>query len=234
MSLHRIGNHHLVERGRTSRNNLSWLLAALLAVALASGCAGATGGGGSGSNLTVTPSTVSFGDVITGGNGTRSVTVTNAGTLAISIDKVSISGAGFSVSGVAAGQILAPGGTAVLTVTFAPSSTGKVTGTATLTAKDLATPLGIALTGNGVAAVAHSVTLTWNASTSSVTGYRAYRATSAGGPYTSLNPAPNPQLRWTDSTVQPGVTYYYVVTAVAGNGTESTYSAQASAAVPKP
>jgi fibronectin type 3 domain-containing protein len=109
-----------------------------------------------------------------------------------------------------------------------------VTGTATLTVKDLATPLAIALSGNGVAAGAHAVTLSWNASTSNVAGYRTYRATSSGGPYTSLNSAPNPQVRWTDSTVQPGATYYYVITAVASNGAESAYSNQTSAAVPKP
>ena len=65
-------------------------------------------------------------------------------------------------------------------------------------------------------------------------GYRAYRSTASGGPYTSLNAAAVSQLRYTDSTVQSGSTYYYVVTSVAADTAESAYSNQASAAIPKP
>jgi len=39
---------------------------------------------------------------------------------------------------------------------------------------------------------------------------------------------------YTDSTVQAGVTYFYVVTAVDSSGNESVYSNQASATVPTP
>jgi Abnormal spindle-like microcephaly-assoc'd, ASPM-SPD-2-Hydin len=209
-------------------------LLSLPAVTLAFLCCGCVGATGSGSNLTVTPSTVSFGDVNTGSSNSRSVTLANASVVPVSVGNVSISGAGFSASGVPAGLTLAPGETAVLTVTFAPSSTGAVTGKVMVTDPSSANPAAIVLSGNGVAKGAHSVTLTWNASTSSVAGYRAYRATSPAGPYTSLNSSPNPQVRWTDSTVQSGTTYYYVVTAVAADNTESTYSDQASAVVPKP
>jgi hypothetical protein len=211
-------------------------LLCLLAVALgflSYGCVGAAGGG-SGSNLTATPSTVSFGDVNTGSSTTRSVTVANTGASAVSVGNVSISGPGFSVSGVPAGLALAAGQTAALTVTFAPSSAGAVTGKVTVTDPPSPIPLAISLSGNGLGPGAHSVTLTWNPSASSVAGYRAYRATSPSGPYASLNSSPNPQLRYTDSTVQSGTTYYYVVTSVAADTTESAYSNQAPAAVPKP
>jgi Abnormal spindle-like microcephaly-assoc'd, ASPM-SPD-2-Hydin len=177
---------------------------------------------------------VSFGDVDTGSSSTRSVTVTNAGAAEVSVSNVSISGAGFSATGVPAGLTLAPGDTADLAVTFAPSSAGKVTGSVAIAGEPVSGPVAIALSGTGVASGAHSVTLTWNASTSSVAGYRAYRATSPAGPYSALNSTPNPLLRWTDSTVQSGATYYYVVTAVAADTTESAYSDQASAAIPKP
>jgi Abnormal spindle-like microcephaly-assoc'd, ASPM-SPD-2-Hydin len=210
-------------------------LLCLLAVALgflSYGCVGATGG--SGSNLTALPSIVSFGNVNTGSSTTRSVTVANPGISAVSVSNVSISGPGFSVSGVPVGLTLAAGQTAALTVTFAPSSAGAATGKVTVTDPSSPNPLAISLSGNGLASGAHSVTLTWNPSASSVAGYRAYRATSPGGPYTSLNSSPNPQLRWADSTVQSGTTYYYVVVSVAPDTTESTYSNQATAAVPKP
>jgi hypothetical protein len=215
----------------TSRGALVCLFAVTLAF-LSFGCAGTTGG--SNANLTATPSTLSFGDVTTGSSSARSVTVANAGASAISVSNVSISGPGFSASGVPAGLTLAPGQTAALTVTFAPSSAGAVTGKVTVTDQSSPNPMAINLSGNGVAPGAHSVTLIWNASTSGVAGYRAYRGTSPGGPYTSLNASPNPLLRWTDSTVQSGTTYYYVVTSVAADTTESAYSNQASAVIPKP
>ena len=162
------------------------------------------------------------------------MTVTNVGAAPVSVGNVSISGAGFSVSGIPSGLTLAPGATASLGVTFAPSSAGAVTGKITVAEQGSANLLAISLSGNGITPSAHSVTLTWNPSTSSVAGYRAYRATSPGGPYTALNAAPTPQLRLTDSTVQSGTTYYYAVTAVAADSTESAYSNQATAAVPKP
>jgi hypothetical protein len=82
-----------------------------------------------------------------------------------------------------------------------------------------------------VNAASYSVTLTWVASTSSVTGYNVYRSTVNGGPYTLLNPSPLTALTYTDSTVQDGVTYYYVATAVDSSG-ESAYSNQATAVIP--
>ncbi len=71
--------------------------------------------------------------------------------------------------------------------------------------------------------------------TGGVAGYHVYRATSAGGPFTKVTSSPIPTtgpLQYTDSNVQPGVTYYYAVTAVDGAGNESPLSAVVSAAVP--
>jgi fibronectin type 3 domain-containing protein len=65
-------------------------------------------------------------------------------------------------------------------------------------------------------------------------GYNVYRGTQSGGPYAVLNSSPNPSTSFTDSTVQAGSTYYYVVTAVDSTGTESAYSNQAQAVVPTP
>jgi fibronectin type 3 domain-containing protein len=80
----------------------------------------------------------------------------------------------------------------------------------------------------------HSVTLTWMASTSLVIGYNAYRGTQSGGPYTRLNPSLIATTTYIDSTVQAGQTYYYVVTAVDSDNTESVYSNQASVTIPNP
>jgi hypothetical protein len=84
----------------------------------------------------------------------------------------------------------------------------------------------------GTATAAHSATLSWTGSTSGVAGYNVYRATRSGGPYTVLNPAPQPGSSYTDPSVQAGNTYYYVVTAVDSSGTESANSNEVTAAVP--
>jgi fibronectin type 3 domain-containing protein len=84
-----------------------------------------------------------------------------------------------------------------------------------------------------VGVLQHSVTLNWNASsTSRVSGYNAYRATQSGGPYTMINTALQPGMSYVDLTVEPGHTYYYVVTAVDSSGMESVYSNEAAAVVP--
>jgi fibronectin type 3 domain-containing protein len=82
----------------------------------------------------------------------------------------------------------------------------------------------------------HSVVLAWDASTSTdVVGYNDYRSGVSGGAYARLNGSiPVLPLTYTDTTVQAGLTYYYVVTAVDSEGTESQYSNEASALVPYP
>jgi fibronectin type 3 domain-containing protein len=63
--------------------------------------------------------------------------------------------------------------------------------------------------------------------------YNIYRGTTSGGPY-SLLTSMNSSTADTDSTVQSGTTYYYVVTAVDSAGAESAYSNPTQAAVPSP
>lgn len=218
---------------------LPGLLALILTVLIQSGCVGLTGADSSAAaaaaaGLSITPSSVSFGNVGTGTSSSRNVTIANSGGSNVTVVNVSVSGAGFNVSGVPAGLILAPGQSAGLAVRFAPASTGNVTGQATLTVDAVNTPLSITLSGTGVRPSSHSVTLSWNASTSSLAGYRTYRATASGGPYTSLNSSLNPATQFTDSNVSGGRTYYYVVTAVDSNTVESVYSNQATATVPAP
>jgi hypothetical protein len=82
--------------------------------------------------------------------------------------------------------------------------------------------------------VSHSVSLTWNPSTSTnISGYNVYRAGASGGPYTKLNSSLLAATSLLDSNVVAGQTYYYVATALQGT-TESTYSNQAKAIVPTP
>jgi fibronectin type 3 domain-containing protein len=65
-----------------------------------------------------------------------------------------------------------------------------------------------------------------------VTGYKVYRGSAAGGPYTLLRSL-GAVTSYTDNTVVSGQTYYYVVTAV-GTSAESPYSNQAQAVIMVP
>ena len=83
----------------------------------------------------------------------------------------------------------------------------------------------------GTARDAHSVNLSWRASSSSnVVGYNVYRGTVAGS-YALLN-SMNAGTSYSDATVQNGQTYYYAVTAVDSAGVESAFSNPAQAVIP--
>lgn len=78
-----------------------------------------------------------------------------------------------------------------------------------------------------------TVSLNWRPSSSSgVSGYRVYRGATAGGPYTRITSSTLPALTYDDTDVTSGRSYYYVVTAVTTNGTESGFSSEARANVP--
>jgi len=61
--------------------------------------------------------------------------------------------------------------------------------------------------------------------------YKVYRTTVAGGPYTFLASA-GATTTFTDTNVQSGQTYYYVVTAMDSSNKESVFSNQTQALVP--
>jgi fibronectin type 3 domain-containing protein len=80
----------------------------------------------------------------------------------------------------------------------------------------------------------HTVTLTWHQPVPvpgmKMTKYYIYRSTSAAGPYVKIGSAT--ALKYEDSIVQSGRTYYYAVTAVDEHDHESGKSQQATATIP--
>lgn len=145
--------------------------------------------------------------------GTQQFTATVAGTTNTA---VTWSASGGTIS--TGGLYTAPSGAGIYTVNVTSAADASKSASSTVTV---------------AASAAHSVTLNWIASASSVVGYNVYRATQSGGPYTLINPALQSGTSYADLSVQAGQTYYYVVTAVNG-GTESAFSNQATAAVPSP
>jgi Abnormal spindle-like microcephaly-assoc'd, ASPM-SPD-2-Hydin len=183
--------------------------------------------------LGLSSSTLSFGNVNVGSTGSMTSTVTNNGNSNVTISGVNVSGTGFNGSGITSGETLTPNQSVTVTAQFAPGAAGAVSGSVSITSNATNSPTAIALSGTGVAATPHSVSLSWTASSSPVSGYNVYRGTTSNGPYpTKLNPSLVTSVDFTDSTVADGTTYYYVVTSVNSSNVESTDSNQATAVIP--
>ncbi|MGA8677388.1 MAG: choice-of-anchor D domain-containing protein [Candidatus Acidiferrales bacterium] len=183
--------------------------------------------------LGASPTSLSFGNVNDGSSSTLSVTLTNNGNANVTIASVAPVGAGFSTNGLSAGTALTPNQSATLNIVFAPTGTGSVSGSVSITSNATNSPASISLSGAGVRSTSHSVDLSWTASASSgVVGYNVYRGTSSGS-YSRIASLVS-GTTYTDSTVQSGqdITYYYVVTSLNSSGVESADSNQASVTIP--
>ena len=184
--------------------------------------------------LSVNPTSLSFGNVVVGTN--KSLTATlNATTASVTVASATASTAEFVISGLAFPVTIAAGQSATFTVTFTPQASGNANATATFVSDASNSPTVQALTGTGTPAPQHSVDLSWSASNSNdVVGYNVYRGTKTGGSYTKINSIVGASTDYTDATVQAGQTYFYVTTAVDTGGLESTFSNEVKAVVPTP
>ena len=182
--------------------------------------------------LSLSTNTVSFGNVDTGTSSTQTVTVTNTGNSNVQISQITASGTGYSLSGAGVPVTLTPSQKLTFSVIFGPTVTGTASGSVTITSNATGSPSTVTLSGSGVVAVTHSVSLSWTASTSTVNGYNVYRSTTSGTGYTKLNGSLVSPVNYTDSSVANGTTYYYVTTAVDGSGLESINSNEAAAVIP--
>ena len=176
--------------------------------------------------LAVTPGTLSLGSVVAGTSGTATGSLTASGA------NVTIAAAGtnnsvFSISKLSLPVTIAAGQSVPFTVTFSPQTTGAATATLTFTSDAQSSTTAETLTGTGLPVPTHSVSLSWNASTSSdISGYNIYRSlfgTSCGG-YEKINSVLNTNTLYTDSTVVDGTSYCYASTAVSSSNEESGYS----------
>src|SRR5262249_275935 len=129
------------------------------------------------------------------------------------------------------GTTLTPGQSATLTVTFAPTSSGAVSGASVKIASNATnSPTVISLSGAGT----HSVMLSWSPTTTSGVGYNVYRPTASGAHGTTpVNLSALSGTSFTDVNVTSGQTYYYFVQAVNSSGV-SGKSNEVVAAVPTP
>jgi hypothetical protein len=230
---------------------VSVLVLAVLGTLLIVGCGGGTstsapatsggtggGNGGGGDNggvavgqLSVSAPSMNFGSV-TVGSSTAQTGMLTAATAAVAVTSGSVTGPGYTLSGLSYPLTLAAGKSASFTITFAPQVAGAASGSLSFVSNASNSPTSETLSGTGSQAELHSVALSWDASASQVVGYNVYRGITTGGPYTLLTSSLQPTTTFVDNTVVPGTTYYYVATAVGQDTVESVYSNQITAVVP--
>jgi hypothetical protein len=183
--------------------------------------------------LTINSSSVSFGNVAVGVPSTQTLTLNSTGTAAVTVSSATISGSGFTDSGVTFPLTLNPGQTATLNLQFEPAATGADSGQLTVASNSSSNASAvIPLSGTGIPL---QIGLNWDAPTGSsatVSGYNIYRATGSSSTYTKLNSSLNSPTSYTDGSVSANTTYEYYVTSVDSTGVESSPSNTASVAVP--
>lgn len=177
------------------------------------------------STLTVSSTSIAFGDVQLNTPATQSVTLTASGTAPVTVSAASVSGSEFSASGLSLPVTLPAGQSATLSVQFKPTSAGAASGTVNLASNCSMGAMAVSLSGTGTN-TDYAVNLSWDAPAASsdpVAGYNIYR-TAAGGSYQLLNATVNAPTSFADTTVQNGVTYSYEVMSVDAQGNESVPS----------
>jgi hypothetical protein len=143
---------------RFERTKLQSLRGFAVAVALFSllgsaGCIGLTGSnplepGGTSTDVSVTPSPLSFGKVVVGTSNSQTMTLSNTSKVTLTITSVAISGRGFSASGIPTPLTLGAGETASFTASFKPPATGSSSGNISI--KSDLSAMSVSLSGTGV------------------------------------------------------------------------------------
>src|SRR5258708_30669194 len=192
-----------------------------------------SGTGTSPGQLTVSPGSVSFGNVVVGTSQSQTGTLSASGS-SVTVSSATSSSSEFAVTGVAFPLSIAAGQSVPFTVKFTPQISGTASANISLASNASSSTVTETVTGTGASAIQHSADLSWGPSPSTVVGYNVYRSTTPGGPYTKINSSLDASTVYTDSTVQSGQTYYYVSTSVDATGMESVYSNQLQMVIPSP
>jgi hypothetical protein len=110
----------------------------------------ASGTGVTPGQITAIPSSQSFGSVQVGNNKSLSQALTNSGGSSLIISQATVTGSGFSMSGLTLPLTLNPGQSTNFTLKFTPSSGGSLSGSLSITSNGSNPTLTVPLTGTGV------------------------------------------------------------------------------------
>jgi hypothetical protein len=189
-----------------------------------------SGSGLAAGQISLLPGSLDFGNVTVGQTKSLGASLSASGA-DVTVSSATTTSNEFKLSGVSLPLTVPAGQSLTLSLLFTPAATGAATANLSLQSS-AGNAVSQILSGYGLAAVKHSVALSWTQSGSNIAGFNVYRATVTGGPYTRLNSSTISGTNFTDSNVQPGTTYFYVTSAVSSTGSESKYSNQALATVP--
>ena len=112
----------------------------------------AVSGTGVQSGLSVSPASFNFGSVVDGQTKSQAFTLTNTGNASLTISQLTVSGAGYRVSGLTTPATVAAGASTTFSAVFAPTTAGSLNGTVTISSNAPNSPATIALSGTGVQA----------------------------------------------------------------------------------
>ena len=191
-----------------------------------------------GSQLTISPASLTFGNVTVNTPSTLPVTLTSSGMAAVTVNSGTLTGPGYTMSGATFPVSLNPGLALTLEVKFDPTAAGAAAGQLTIqsnSSTNATAVISLSGTGENATSAAHQVNLSWNAPSSSavpVVGYNIYRSTGSSSPYQLLNSSVDSQTTYVDSAVQSGSTYDYIVESVDSSGVESVPSNGVAATIP--
>jgi hypothetical protein len=102
--------------------------------------------------LSLTPTSASFGSVVTGTTNSQTVQIKNSGTANLTVSQATVTGAGFSLSGLVLPMTLTPGQGANFNVQYAPAAAGNASGAVSIISNAPNSPAAVALSATGVAA----------------------------------------------------------------------------------
>ena len=110
--------------------------------------------------LTVSPGSLSFGNVTVNSSATQPVNLTSTGTAPVQVNAVAVGGTGFTVSGASFPVTLNPKQAVTLTVQFKPTTSGAATGRLTINSNSSTNPTAaVSLTGTGTTASTPALTV---------------------------------------------------------------------------
>jgi hypothetical protein len=109
------------------------------------------GTGVSAGQLSESPATLSFGSLPIGNNQTLAETLTNTGNSSMTISQATVTGAGFTISGLSLPLTLAVGQSASFDVVFTPQASGTVNGNVAIVSNGVNSPLNLPVSGAGLA-----------------------------------------------------------------------------------
>ncbi|MFZ0294020.1 MAG: hypothetical protein WAL52_10480 [Candidatus Sulfotelmatobacter sp.] len=195
------------------------------AKAAASGTSG-TSGTSTTAQLTATPATLAAGEVVIGSSGTATGAL-NASGADVTVTAATSNNSRFTIGGLSLPATIPSGQSVPFTLTFSPQVAGADSAILTFTSNAQRSTTTESATGTGTAASTHSVSLSWNPSSSpSIAGYNVYRAPyeSSCGSYSKINRSLNAVTTYVDASVADGMNYCYATTAVNSSNEESGYS----------